>query len=200
VPHLNARKADLEFGERLDAAVRLVQGRGKSPAGEWGAPARIDDVFTLARSYVQKAEQHVAAHDYGAALNYCRKALDAALKSFIKTLGLTVKREAPVDKLELPTLIAAINPQVHLPKEIRMAIDSVQRDSTYGSHDQGVAPEEVLTAAIAQATIDKYRQVETHLAKVIFEGVGLRSPPSAEARTPCDPTSRPRARHVRSRS
>ena len=48
-----------------------------------------------------------------------------------------------------------------------MAIEGVQRDSTYGSHDQGVAPEQILTPAIAQATIDKYRQVEAHLAKVI---------------------------------
>jgi hypothetical protein len=47
----------------------------------------------------------------------------------------------------------------------------VQRDSTYGSHDQGVVPNGVLTAAIAQATIDKYRQIEAHLANAMKAAV-----------------------------
>jgi hypothetical protein len=53
-----------------------------------------------------------------------------------------------------------------------MAIEAVQKDSTYGSHDRGAFPEEVLTAAIAQATIDKYKQVEAHLGERSIAGAG----------------------------
>ena len=174
------RKADLDFGAALETAILHVRERRTPPAKEWDVSARVEPPFTLAHSYVQKAEQHIAAHDSGAALNYCRKALEASLKSFIKILGLNVKKDGPLDKLELPPLIAAINSQVALPKDIRTAIESVQRDSTYGSHDQGVVPEQVLTVAIAQAAIDKYLQVEAYLAKVLTESPNLRSPPSAD--------------------
>lgn len=159
--------ADIAFGEKLQIAIKSVRERGKPPANEWGTPAPTDDPFALARSYIQKAEQHVAGQDYGAALNYCRKALEAVLKSVIKGLALTVKKDESVDKLELPALIAVVIPQLNVPKDIRMKIEAVQRDSTYGSHDQGVVPDEILTAGIAQATIDKYRQIEAHLAKVM---------------------------------
>jgi hypothetical protein len=160
-------RADIAFGENVRIAAQRIRERGKPPVSGWDTAAAPDDPFALAKSYIEKAERHVAGHDYGASLNYCRKVLEAALKALIKTQGLTVKKDAPVDKLELPPLIAAINSQVDLPKDIRMAIEAVQRDSTYGSHDQGVVPGEVLTAAIAQATIDKYRQIEAHLANVI---------------------------------
>lgn len=164
-------RADITFGEMVGIAVQRIQERGKAPVSGWGPVPPPDDPFALAKSYIERAEQHVTGKDYGASLNYCRKALEAALKSLIKTLGLNVKKDGPVDKLELPPLIAAINSQVDLPKDIRMAIEAVQRDSTYGSHDQGVVPNEVLTAAIAQATIDKYRQIEAHLADAMRAAV-----------------------------
>jgi hypothetical protein len=157
-------QADIAFGENVRIAVRSIRERGKPPVSGWAAAAPPEDPFALSKSYIERAEKHVAGQDYGASLNYCRKALEAVLKSFIKTQGLNVKKDAPVDKLELPPLIAAINSQVEMPKDIRMAIEAVQRDSTYGSHDQGVVPNEVLTTAIVQATIDKYRQIEAFLA------------------------------------
>ena len=160
-------RADIAFGENVRIAAQRIRERGKLPVTGWDTRVAPVNPFALAKSYIERAEQHVAGHDYGASLNYCRKALEAALKALIKAQGLTVKKDAPVDKLELPPLIAAINSQVDLPKDIRMAIEAVQRDSTYGSHDQGVVPEEVLTAAIAQATIDKYRQIEVHLANIM---------------------------------
>jgi len=159
--------ADIAFGEKVRAALQRIRERGQPRVSDWAMPVAPKETFALAKSYIERAEQHVAGQDYGASLNYCRKALEAALKSLIKTQQLNVKKDTPVDKLELPPLIAAINSQLDLPKDIRMAIESVQRDSTYGSHDQGVVPTEILTAAIAQATIDKYRQIEGHLANVI---------------------------------
>jgi hypothetical protein len=160
-------RADIAFGEKVRTAALRVRERGKPPVRGWAKTAPPDDPFALAKSYLERAEQHIAGQDYGAALNYCRKALEAALKSLIKSRGLNVKKDGPVDKLELPPLIAAINSQVDLPKDIRMAIEAVQRDSTYGSHDHGVVPDKVLTVAIAQATIDKYRQIEAYLANVM---------------------------------
>jgi hypothetical protein len=160
-------RADIAFGENIRIAVQRIRERGKRPVSGWAAAAPPEDPFALSKSYIERAKQHVAGHDYGASLNYCRKALEAVLKSFIKTQGLNVKKDAPVDKLELPPLIAAINSQVDMPKDIRMAIEAVQRASTYGSHDQGVVPNDVLTAAIVQATIDKYRQIEAYLANLM---------------------------------
>jgi hypothetical protein len=58
-------------------------------------------------------------------------------------------------------------PQLDLPKDVCAKIEAVQKDSTYGSHDQGVVPEAILTQAMAQAAIDKYRHIEAHLAKVL---------------------------------
>jgi hypothetical protein len=165
--HVVTRRADLVFGESLQSAIQRIRERGKLPANDWAATAAADHPFAFAKAYIQRAEQHVAGQDYGAALNYCRKALEAALKSFVRRRGINIRKDGPIDKLELPPLIAAINSQVALPKDIRMAIDAVKTDSTYGSHDQGVASKVNLTAAVAQATIDKYRQVEAHLTQIM---------------------------------
>jgi HEPN domain-containing protein len=162
------RRADIEFGERLRAAVQRVRERAKPPANDWGAAVLNDHPFARSLSYIQRAEQHVAGQDYGAALNYCRKALEAALKSVIRKLNLKIKKNEPLDELQLPTLIAVVS-ELKLPKDIYVKITDVQRESTYGSHDQGPKPEEIFTQGMAQAAIDKYRQIEAHLAKVLTE-------------------------------
>jgi HEPN domain-containing protein len=161
--HAATHEADFAFGEHIRIAIQSIKNHGKPPLSDWSTAGPIEDPFARAKWYTERAEQHIAGKDFGASLNYCRKALEALLKSFIKLRGLKVKTDEPIDKLELKTLLPVINSQVEMPKDIRMHMEAVQKDSTYGSHDQGVVPEEVLTAAIARAAIDKYRQVEVFL-------------------------------------
>jgi hypothetical protein len=162
------RRADIEFGENIRSAIHRIRERAVPVVTGWGASPAPATPFALAQSHIEKAQQHATAEDCGAALNYCRKALEAALKSVIKRLNLKVDKSAPLDELQLPTLIGVVM-QLNLPKDIRAKIVDVQKESTYGSHDQGVVPEQILTQSMAQAVIDKYSQIEAHLAEVLTE-------------------------------
>jgi hypothetical protein len=154
------RSVDIAFGRLLKEAISEVRVRAATPLRDWGEEMVADsDPFAASRRYLHLARGSLDS-DLGAALNNARKALESLLKATIAIRKLKPRKDGPIDQMELPELIGTVMSDLDNkpPKAIHVHMETVQRLSTIGSHDQGmpieiVSTKESVTGVLSQVEI-----------------------------------------------
>lgn len=153
-------KIDFNFGELLRQSISRVRTRNTPVPSNWVRDHDMEDnFFSSALVYIEKSNGHLNS-DLDASANHLRKALEALLKEIIRTAKVEVtKKDLNVNHAELKDLVPIIHSEYRLPKEIATYIESVQRISTQGSHEQGKPVDEHLSGDIIRGEIAKLKFV-----------------------------------------
>lgn len=159
------RKADTHVGALVKEAIVKIRERNSLGDDSWGNSPKPSPIFPLFDDYVRHAENGLARNDLGGPLNHVRKAVEHVLKSVIKMQGITPKSSDPIDQMQLPGLMGTVMDRGNRwtpDKWVYQLIESLQKQTTMGSHDQGVAVEVVATPEMVKGAISTAIQVRKY--------------------------------------
>ncbi len=153
------KTTDIFLGNLLKETIAAIRKRNDVGDDLWGLLALRGDLFDRAVKYREKANHHLDNNDIGASLNYLRKATEAMLKTVIQLMQLRLEKGDPVDKMQLPTLMAVLmdKKQVQNPdKTIHKFLENLRDISTLGSHDQGEDSDDLVGVNTARGSIETF--------------------------------------------
>jgi len=157
-------EVDLAFGELVKEAIISVRDRNRPRPPKWSyKPCSSTSVFSDARDYADKASSHLNS-DLGSALNNLRKATESLLKTLIKIRDIKPKKDKPIEQLELPELLSIIQTELRPPKPIFVQLETLQKQTTLGSHDQGHPVDSFANKDTVSGLISTYNIVEKYFA------------------------------------
>ena len=159
------REVDVFLGNLLKETIRKVRERNQISDDSWSV-SQINKLqneypFQRAVGYMALAEGHVD-RDLGAALNSVRKATEAVLKITINHEGILPDKPEPVDKMQLPTLMAVLMDKRHKrnpDKDIYNLLNAIRDATTIGSHDQGPETHLMYDRDTVLGTIANFKRV-----------------------------------------
>ena len=163
-------RANVMLGNLLEDAISAVSERKVVGEYEWNDQlTQLNSLFPRAAEYIAFAHSHLD-DDLGSALNNIRKATEYVLKTVIKSQGIKPDKKEPIDGLQLPTLMAVLmdkqnekNPEKH----IYQYLESLQKLTTLGSHDQGDPIDKMVDRKMVEGAISTYNKVQEYFENYI---------------------------------
>jgi hypothetical protein len=152
-------KTDIFLGNLLKETIKAIGDRNEVGDDLWGALAERGDPFARSVKYQEKATYHLEHGDLGAALNYLRKATESMLKTVIQLQKIRPDKDMPIEKMELPMLMAILMDKRHgrnPDKSYYKFLEQLRDSSTLGSHDQGEQTESLFEPEMVQGQIKTF--------------------------------------------
>jgi hypothetical protein len=146
----------------LKETIAAIRQRNEEANDLWGVIERQGDPFSRSVKWRNLAANHLVQGDFGASLNYLRKATESTLKIVIDLQGIKPDKGEPVEKMLIPTMMAILMDKKYLrnpDKAIYKFLEQLRDNTTLGSHDQGEVSEKLIGPDMAKGQIEVFDKV-----------------------------------------
>lgn len=179
VEHLE-RKTDVFLGKLLKETIKAVRQRNDLGDDLWGLLYKKSDPFDRAVKYRNKSNEQLEDQedheDLGSSLNSLRKATEAMLKTVIELEKINPDKGEPVNKMQLPTLMAILMDKKYgrtPDKTYHKYLEQLRDNTTNGSHDQGEETEFLFGAEMVKGQIEIFDTVLKYFRKYIDKSTAI---------------------------
>ena len=174
------RKTDVFLGELLKETIKAVRQRNDLGDDLWGLLYKKGDPFDRAVKYRNKSNEQLEdqedQEDLGSSLNSLRKATEAMLKTVIELEKINPDKGEPVNKMQLPTLMAILMDKKYgrtPDKTYHKYLEQLRDNTTTGSHDQGEETEFFFKVEIVKGQIELFDTVLKYFRKYIDKSTAI---------------------------